>query len=95
MNDPADHRVLPGEAVHVHPPAPAEHSHRADDQQRPQAALQADGEDAGWRLRCLGRAGRPQQMFDRAPGHADRERQGDDDQNEPEALHGVEYPKHP
>ena len=34
-------------------------------------------------------------MLDRAAGHADRERQGDDDQNEPEAHHGMKHPQHP
>src|SRR6266446_1736622 len=44
---------------------------------------------------CLGQAGRSQQVFDRVPGHADRERQGDDHQNEPETRHGMSYPEHP
>src|ERR1700730_2619566 len=95
MGDPTDHRVSPREAIHVHAPAPAEHSSRADDQQRPQAALQADREDAGRCLNRLTRAGRSQEMFDRAPGHDDRERQGYGDQDEPEASHRVGYPKHP
>src|SRR5439155_11485448 len=69
MGDPADHRVLPCEAVHVHAPAPGEHSDRTDYQKRPQAAPQRDGEDAGRTYRRLDRTRGKQQVLDGTSGN--------------------------
>src|SRR6202011_279092 len=95
MGDPGKRGVLPGEVHDVDTPAPAEHGDRTDDHQRPDAALEDDREDVGGTLSRLARAGRPQQMLDRAAGDGDGKRQGDDHQNEPETRHGVSYPEHP
>ena len=60
------------------------------------AALEADRGHA-WAdpLPICVRAGRPKQVLDRAPGHRGGERQGDDDQHQPEARHGAQHPEHP
>ncbi|HWX29071.1 MAG TPA: hypothetical protein VNZ53_16730 [Steroidobacteraceae bacterium] len=48
MDDPGQPRVLRGEVNDVDTPPPGEHRGRADDQERPDAALEDDGDDA-WR----------------------------------------------
>ena len=83
------------EDARVDAPAPGEHRCRTDDQQRPQTALEAYRDDAWRTVTNLRRTGRLKQVLDRAPDHAVGERQGDDDQNEPEARHGSRHPERP
>jgi len=87
--------ILLVEMGKIDTPTPGEYCCRADEQQRADAALQADGDDARRTFGNLRRTGLPKEMLDRAAADADRKRQDDYDQNQPEARHGMEYPKHP
>src|SRR5919201_1614362 len=79
----------------VDTPAPGEQCCRADEEQRADAALEAYRDDAGRTVTDLRGAGGSKDMLHGAAGHTNRERQGDDDQNEPEARHGMKHPKYP
>ena len=95
MDEAGEFCIACGKVPEVDTPAPGEHRSRANDHQRPQAALEAYRNNAGHIVTDLRRSGRLKQMLDYAPGHAIGQRQGDNDEKEPEAVHGSRQPKRP
>src|SRR6516164_5404340 len=80
--------VLPSNMDDVDTPAPGEHRHSANDQERSNPSFQADCNDAGRSFGGLGQTGRSEQVLDPALSDAYSERKDDDHRDEPETRHG-------
>ena len=94
VDEAAEPSLLIMKMGEIDTPAPSQHGNSANDQQRPDTAVDARGEHARRTALHLGRAGRSKHILDSVPGDAYRERQGHDDKKKPEARHCADHPAH-
>ena len=73
--------------MRVNAPGPGENRCGADDQERPETALEAYLNNAWRTITNLQRTWPLKQVLDHAPGDSVSQRQGDNDEEEPEARH--------